>query len=114
MSPSLFPPLDEKNLYQYRAVGVVRGRYYPSTVDFNQGTLVTNESVIQAVINSKPNRAPKITPDCIENELLFCVYPRTRKDKDMSRVYLYAVGRKMERDIKSDRTFTIPRMMALA
>ncbi|MBN3907827.1 MAG: hypothetical protein HWQ35_15070 [Nostoc sp. NMS1] len=25
---------------------------------------------------------------------------------DMSRVYLYAMRRKMERDIKSDRTFT--------
>ena len=82
MPENLFAPIYEKDLYQYRALGVVKGKYYPSAEDFNLGTLVTNSAVIKAFITSKPNRPAKITPDMIENELLFSVYPKTRKDSD--------------------------------
>ena len=81
MSASLFSPLDKKNAYQYRAFGVVRGRYYPSALDFNQGILATSDSVIQAVIDSNKNSLTLITPDVIHDELLFHAYPRTNKEQ---------------------------------
>jgi len=65
MPQNLFSPMEENDLYQYRACGVVRGRYYPSAEDFNIGTLVTNSAVIEAFITSKQNRPPKITPEQI-------------------------------------------------
>ena len=81
MSASLFSLLDKKNAYQYRAVGVVRGRYYPSAQDFNKGILATNEGVIEAVIAPKENSLTHITPDVIDDELLFHAYPRTNKEQ---------------------------------
>jgi len=82
MSKNLFSPIDADNQYQYRAVGVVRGKYYPSTEDFNIGTLATNSAVIQASINSKQKHHTNIKPDMIEKEFWFSVYPRTKKYAD--------------------------------
>jgi hypothetical protein len=63
---------------EYRAVGIVRGQYYPSLEDFSKGVLVTSDGMIPALIGSKGKHF--ITPDIINSELLFCVYPRTKKE----------------------------------
>lgn len=75
-STNKLPPPSHVN--EYRALGVVRGRYYPSVEDFYTGILVTDGAIIPAsVLKRKSN----ITPDAIEDELLFSVYPRTNKDQ---------------------------------
>ncbi|MBD2775085.1 hypothetical protein [Iningainema tapete] len=75
-STNKFPPPSHEN--EYRALGVVRGRYYPSVEDFHQGILVTDGAIIPAfVLQRKTN----ITPEAIEDELLFSVYPRTNKEQ---------------------------------
>jgi hypothetical protein len=105
MSDGLFSPLDEKNAYQYRAVGVVRGRYYPSATDFNKGILATSDSVIEAVIASNRNSVTKITPDVIDNELLFHVYPRTNKEQDNS--LMLQLNRYSKDNLDVDNYFSI-------
>ena len=42
---------------------------------------MTSSGVIQAVIANNENRSPKITPDVIDDELLFYTYPRTIKEQ---------------------------------
>jgi hypothetical protein len=105
MSGRLFPPLNKKNAYQYRAVGVVRGRYYPSAQDFNKGILATNSGVIEAVIAPNENSLTHITPDVIQDELLFHAYPRTNKEQGNALMLQLTKYRKDNLDV--DNFFSI-------
>lgn len=105
MSGRLFPPLNKKNAYQYRAVGVVRGRYYPSAQDFNKGILATNSGVIEAVIAPNENSLTHITPDVIQDELLFHAYPRTNKEQGNALMLQLTKYRKDNLDV--DNYFSI-------
>ncbi|MDF5730070.1 MAG: hypothetical protein PUP92_19170 [Rhizonema sp. PD38] len=105
MSNGLFTPLDEKNAYQYRAVGVVRGRYYPSATDFTKGILATSDSVIEAIIALNKNSLTLITPDVIDDELLFHVYPRTNKEQNNS--LMLQLNRYSKDNLDVDNYFSI-------
>ncbi len=89
----------------YRAVGVVRGRYYPSAQDFNQGILATNSGVIEAVIDSDENSLTHITPDVIQDELLKHAYPRTNKEQGNALMLQLTKYRKDNLDV--DNYFSI-------
>ncbi|MEN9204796.1 MAG: hypothetical protein Q6K99_01375 [Thermostichales cyanobacterium BF4_bins_65] len=67
---------------QYRAIGVVAGRYLPSEEQFTRGILVTDDGVaIDAVLLGKVmNYVRKHTQS--EQEYLWVVYPRTRDNPE--------------------------------
>ena len=69
------PPPSEP--MQYRAIGLVRGRYSASDEQFTQGTLVaTDETQINAVLLGRIMSLVKNHLD-LEQEHLWVVYPRT-------------------------------------
>src|SRR5579883_1305093 len=101
MPESLLPSPPRQNPYEYRAVGIVSGRYYPSNIDFHTGSLVTRSGIIQAVIWSRPHTSPIITPELIENELSFSVYPITPKEQNNALILRLVSPRKARLDIDS-------------
>ncbi|MDJ0554439.1 MAG: hypothetical protein QNJ68_08380 [Microcoleaceae cyanobacterium MO_207.B10] len=73
------PPSEPK---QYRAIGLVRGRYQPSTEQFTRGNLQTPDgSEIDAVLLGRVMSLLKNHLD-LETEHLWVVYPRTRQQND--------------------------------
>jgi hypothetical protein len=72
------PPASEP--LQYRAIGLVLGKYLPSAEEFNQGTLLANDgTVIDAVILGRIMSLIKNHLD-LDKSHLWVVYPRIRKE----------------------------------
>ena len=75
---------------QYRAIGLVRGRYHASSEQFTQGTLLTTDGVeLNAVLLGRIMSLVKNHLD-LEKEHLWVVYPRTRQENDT--LHLQIVG----------------------
>ncbi len=82
------PPPSEP--MQYRAIGLVRGRYLASSEQFTQGSLLTSDGVIlDAVLLGRIMSLVKNHLD-LEKEHLWVVYPRTRPQTDQ--LHLQIVG----------------------
>ncbi|APB34990.1 hypothetical protein GlitD10_2648 [Gloeomargarita lithophora Alchichica-D10] len=63
---------------QYRAIGVLRGRYEPSEEQFTKGVLITHDGVqVDAVLLGRLMSLVKKKLD-LSQERLWVVYPRTR------------------------------------
>ena len=69
---------------QYRAIGLLRGRYVPSDDQFTRGNLTTHDgTLIEAVLLGRVMSLIKNHLE-LEQEHLFVVYPRTReKEEDL-------------------------------
>lgn len=90
--PQPIPPPSER--MQYRAIGVVRGRYVPaSEEEFNRGILITEDGVeIETVLLGQVMNLIKKYLDLNEPHL-WVVYPRTRDvDKEVVKLHLQIVG----------------------
>jgi hypothetical protein len=82
------PPPSEP--MQYRAIGLVRGRYLASSEQFTQGGLLTADGVeLNAVLLGRIMSLVKNHLD-LEKEHLWVVYPRTRQENDA--LHLQIVG----------------------
>jgi hypothetical protein len=82
------PPPSEA--MQYRAIGLVRGRYLASSEQFTQGTLITTDGVkLNAVLLGRIMSLVKNHLD-LEQDHLWVVYPRTRQENDT--LHLQIVG----------------------
>lgn len=78
--PHPIPPPSEP--LQYRAIGLVRGRYTPLPEQFTQGTLLTPEGTeINAVLLGRVMSLVRKHLD-LEQDHLWVVYPRTREQED--------------------------------
>lgn len=74
------PPPSEP--MQYRAIGLVRGRYVASDEQFTQGKMVTSDGTeLDAVLLGRIMSLVKNHLD-LEAEHLWVVYPRTRQEND--------------------------------
>ncbi|WJI30044.1 hypothetical protein M0646_04775 [Thermosynechococcus sp. B3] len=90
--PQPIPPPSER--MQYRAIGVVRGRYVPaSEAEFNRGVMITEDGVeIETVLLGQVINLIKKYLDLNEPHL-WVVYPRTRDvDKEAVKLHLQIVG----------------------
>ncbi|MBR8837828.1 MAG: hypothetical protein DSM106950_28435 [Stigonema ocellatum SAG 48.90 = DSM 106950] len=82
------PPPSEP--MQYRAIGLVRGRYLASSEQFTQGTLLTRDgTMLDAVLLGRIMSLVKNHLD-LDKEHLWVVYPRTRQEND--NLHLQIVG----------------------
>jgi hypothetical protein len=82
------PPPSEP--MQYRAIGLVRGRYVASGEQFTQGTMHTADGTeLDAVLLGRIMSLVKNHLD-LEQEHLWVVYPRTRQEND--KLHLQIVG----------------------
>jgi hypothetical protein len=82
------PPPSEP--MQYRAIGLVRGRYQASSEQFTQGSLITTDGVeLNAVLLGRIMSLVKNHLD-LEKDHLWVVYPRTRQENDS--LHLQIVG----------------------
>lgn len=67
---------------QYRAIGIVRGKYTPDEVDqLSKGAIATADGTIEAVLLGRVISLIKNHID-LEQEHVWVVYPRTRQDDD--------------------------------
>jgi hypothetical protein len=83
------PPPSEPR--QYRAIGLVRGRYQASEEQFTQGTLYTPNGVeIDAVLLGRVMSLVKKHID-LNEEHLWVVYPRTRQEEENLHVQIVGV-----------------------
>lgn len=83
------PPPSEP--MQYRAIGLVRGRYCASSEQFTQGTLFTSDGVeLNAVLLGRIMSLVKNHLD-LEQEHLWVVYPRTRQENDTLHIQIVGV-----------------------
>ena len=83
------PPPSEP--MQYRAIGLVRGRYHASSEQFTQGTLLTPDGVeLNAVLLGRIMSLVKNHLD-LEKEHLWVVYPRTRQENDTLHIQIVGV-----------------------
>jgi hypothetical protein len=83
------PPPSEP--MQYRAIGLVRGRYHASSEQFTQGTLLTADGVeLNAVLLGRIMSLVKNHLD-LEQEHLWVVYPRTRQENDTLHIQIVGV-----------------------
>lgn len=83
------PPPSEP--MQYRAIGLVRGRYHASSEQFTQGTLLTKDGVeLNAVLLGRIMSLVKNHLD-LEKEHLWVVYPRTRQENDTLHIQIVGV-----------------------
>ena len=83
------PPPSEP--MQYRAIGLVRGKYTPSAEQFTRGMLVaTDETAIDAVLLGRIMSLVKNHLD-LNTEHLWVVYPRTRQQDDDLHVQIVGV-----------------------
>ena len=82
------PPSEAK---QYRAIGLVRGRYQPSTEQFTRGSLRTpDDSEIDAVLLGRVMSLLKNHLD-LESDHLWVVYPRTRQENNDLHIQIMGV-----------------------
>ncbi|MEH2241687.1 hypothetical protein [Nostoc sp.] len=83
------PPPSEP--MQYRAIGLVRGRYHASSEQFTQGALLTTDGVeLNAVLLGRIMSLVKNHLD-LEKEHLWVVYPRTRQENDTLHIQIVGV-----------------------
>lgn len=83
------PPASE--LMQYRAIGLIRGSYSPSSEQFTQGTLITSDGVqLNAVLLGRVMSLVKKHLD-LQKEHLWVVYPRTRQENESLHVQIVGV-----------------------
>ncbi len=83
------PPPSEPR--QYRAIGLVRGRYHASEEQFTQGTLYTSEGAeIDAVLLGRVMSLVKKHID-LNQEHLWVVYPRTRQEEENLHVQIVGI-----------------------
>lgn len=76
---------------QYRAIGLVRGRYQPSIEQFTRGSLRTlDDSEIDAVLLGRVMSLLKNHLD-LESEHLWVVYPRTRQENNDLHIQIMGV-----------------------
>ncbi|ABG51612.1 conserved hypothetical protein [Trichodesmium erythraeum IMS101] len=76
---------------QYRAIGLVRGRYQPSTEQFTRGSLRTpDDSEIDAVLLGRVMSLLKNHLD-LESDHLWVVYPRTRQENNDLHIQIMGV-----------------------
>lgn len=90
--PQPIPPPSER--LQYRAIGVVRGRYVPtSEEEFNRGVMIAEDGVeIETVLLGQVMNLIKKYLDLNEPHL-WVVYPRTRGvEKEEVKLHLQIVG----------------------
>jgi len=89
--PQPIPPPSDR--MQYRAIGVVRGRYVPaSETKFNRGVLITEDGAeIETVLLGQVMNLIKKYLDLNESHL-WVVYPRTREVDNDARLHLQVVG----------------------
>ncbi|MBW4693286.1 MAG: hypothetical protein KME27_16160 [Lyngbya sp. HA4199-MV5] len=82
------PPSEPK---QYRAIGLVRGRYTPSEEQFTRGAMITNEGTeVEAVLLGRVMSLVRNHLD-LEQEHLWVVYPRTREMRQDLHVQIVGV-----------------------
>ncbi len=82
------PPPSEP--MQYRAIGLVRGRYIASEEQFTQGSLITVDGIeLSSVLLGRIMSLVKNHLD-LEQDHLWVVYPRTRQEND--ELHLQIVG----------------------
>ncbi len=82
------PPPSEP--MQYRAIGLVRGRYIASSEQFTQGILLTKDGIeLDSVLLGRIMSLVKNHID-LEKEHLWVVYPRTRQEND--KLHIQIVG----------------------
>lgn len=83
------PPPSEP--MQYRAIGLVRGRYIATEEQFTQGTLLTADGVeLQAVLLGRIMSLVKNHLD-LEKNHLWVVYPRTKQESDALHIQIVGV-----------------------
>ncbi|MBE9005288.1 hypothetical protein IQ259_09590 [Fortiea sp. LEGE XX443] len=83
------PPPSEP--MQYRAIGLVRGRYIATSEQFTQGTLLTADGVeLQAVLLGRIMSLVKNHLD-LEKNHLWVVYPRTKQENDALHIQIVGV-----------------------
>lgn len=83
------PPPSEP--MQYRAIGLIRGRYLPSQDQFNRGCLVTEDNTqLDAVLLGQVMSLVKKHLD-LQQEHLWVVYPRTREKQRSLHVQILGV-----------------------
>jgi len=83
------PPPSEP--MQYRAIGLVRGRYRASDEQFTQGILLTTDGVeLNAVLLGRIMSLVKNHLD-LEQDHLWVVYPRTRQENDTLHIQIVGV-----------------------
>ncbi len=83
------PPPSEPT--QYRAIGLVRGRYHASDEQFTQGTLLTADGVeLNSVLLGRIMSLVKNHLD-LQQEHLWVVYPRTRQENDTLHIQIVGV-----------------------
>ncbi len=83
------PPPSEP--MQYRAIGLVRGRYQASSEQFTQGSLLTTDGTeLNAVLLGRIMSLVK-NHLSLEQEHLWVVYPRTRQENDQLHVQIVGV-----------------------
>lgn len=83
------PPPSEP--MQYRAIGLVRGRYCASDEQFTQGVLLTADGVeLNAVLLGRIMSLVKNHLD-LEKDHLWVVYPRTRQENDTLHIQIVGV-----------------------
>lgn len=83
------PPPSEP--MQYRAIGLVRGRYRASDDQFTQGILLTADGVeLNAVLLGRIMSLVKNHLD-LEKDHLWVVYPRTRQENDSLHIQIVGV-----------------------
>lgn len=105
------PPPSEPR--QYRAIGLIRGRYTASQDQFTQGILLTADgTVIDAVLLGRVMSLVKKHID-LEQEHLWVVYPRTRQKEENLHVQIMGVWepetlKKEDEDEESSDTSETP------
>ncbi|AKG23876.1 hypothetical protein [Calothrix sp. 336/3] len=83
------PPPSEP--MQYRAIGLIRGRYLASSEQFTQGVMQTSDgTLLEAVLLGRIMSLVKNHLD-LESEHLWVVYPRTRQENDKLHVQIVGV-----------------------
>lgn len=83
------PPPSEP--MQYRAIGLVKGRYQPSEEQFNRGELVTEDGThLDAVLLGQVMSLVKKYLD-LEQTYLWVVYPRTREKEETLHIQVVGV-----------------------
>ncbi|MDF5727645.1 MAG: hypothetical protein PUP92_06290 [Rhizonema sp. PD38] len=83
------PPPSEP--MQYRAIGLIRGRYIASSEQFTQGEILTPDGVqLDAVLLGRIMSLVKNHLD-LEKEHLWVVYPRTRQENDKLHIQIVGV-----------------------
>lgn len=83
------PPPSEP--MQYRAIGLIKGRYQPSEEQFNRGELITEDQThLDAVLLGQVMSLVKKYLD-LEQTYLWVVYPRTREKEETLHMQIVGV-----------------------